>query len=161
MSDQQASIPILELDDISARIPLLEKIGTDVLKLIQRRDEILGQTRSPGRGLEEKSPTLVELKEELRRLSRKLEAYREEVKELGGILAIPDAATMEFLGEIDGCLAWFSWQPGENSIDHWRPVDGDPGERIPLLVKQDDLDTDDLIYPLDCGKGEEECQTNC
>ena len=77
MSDQQASIPILELDDISARIPLLEKIGTDVLKLIQRRDEILGQTRSPGRGVEEKSPTLVELKEELRTLSRKLEAYRE------------------------------------------------------------------------------------
>ena len=149
MSDPQTTIPILELPEVTARIPLLEKIGGDILKLIQRRDEILGQTSSPGRGAGEKSTTLVQLKEELRNLSAKLEDYREEVKELGGILATPDAATMEFLGEIEGCLAWFSWQPGENSIQHWRPVDGDPGERIPLLVREDDLDTDELIYPLD------------
>ena len=149
MTEQQTSIPILELDEVTARIPLLEKIGTDVLRLITRRDEILSQTRSPGRGAGEKSTTLVGLKEELRTLSAKLEAYREEVKDLGGILATPDLATMEFLGEIDGCLAWFSWQPGEKSIVAWRPVDGDPGERIPLTVKEDDLDTDELIYPLD------------
>ncbi len=149
MTNRQASIPILELDDITARIPLLEKIGSDVLKLIKRRDDILGQTRTPGRGAGEKSTTLVQLKDELRILSAKLEAYREEVKELGGILVTPNQATMEFLGEIDGCLAWFSWQPGEESIVAWRPVDGEPGDRIPLKVQEDDLDTDELIYPLD------------
>ena len=30
------------------------------------------------------------------------------------------------------CIAWFSWQPGEESISTWRPVDGEPGERFPL-----------------------------
>lgn len=91
----------------------------------------------------------MKLQDELRVLSKKLESYREEIKELGGLLVNVDQATMEFLGEIDGCLAWFSWQPGEDSIQAWRPVDGEPGERIPLIVNNKDLDTEDLIYPLD------------
>lgn len=149
MIDRQSTPHTFDLNEVSARIPLLQKIGSDIIRVKNKRDDILKERQSESSPTSRYTGTVMKLQDELRVLSKKLESYREEIKELGGLLVNVDQVTMEFLGEIDGCLAWFSWQPGEDSIQAWRPVDGEPGERIPLIVNNKDLDTEDLIYPLD------------
>lgn len=134
MSDLSTdSPPIMELPEVSARIPLLQRIGVDLMKIMERKEQIVAQCKQPGRGRgSEGSNSVAALKEELRVLSNRLNELREEVHLLGGTIAHNATGTIEFLGEVDGCIAWFSWQPGEDSINAWRPVDGEPGERFPL-----------------------------
>ncbi|MAW77352.1 MAG: hypothetical protein CMJ95_08210 [Planctomycetes bacterium] len=134
MSDLSTdSPPIMELPEVVARIPLLEQIGNDLIKVMERKEQIVAQCKKPGRGRDKENPSPVAaLKQELRGLANRLTELREEVQNLGGTIAQTSSATLEFLGEVDGCIAWFSWQPGEESIHAWRPVDGEPGERFPL-----------------------------
>jgi hypothetical protein len=123
----------MDLPQVIARIPLLQRIGTDLIKVMKRKEQIVAQYKKPGRGRESaETDSVVALKEELRVLSDRLTELREEVHALGGSIANNTTATLEFLGEVDGCIAWFSWQPGEDTIQSWRPVDGEAGERFPL-----------------------------
>lgn len=127
------SPPIMELSEVTARIPLLKRIGRDLLEIMNRKEEIVAQCKRPGRGKESSDGgSVAALKEELRELSNRLNELRDEIRLLGGTIAQTSSGTIEFLGEVDGCIAWFSWQPGEESISAWRPVDGEPGERFPL-----------------------------
>ena len=124
---------IMELTEVVARIPLLKRIGVDLMKVMERKEQIVAQCKKPGRGREgEESSSMTALKEELRGLSAHLTELRDEVQALGGTIAHTSSATVEFLGEVNGCIGWLSWQPGEESIQAWRPVDGEPGERFPL-----------------------------
>ena len=133
------SPPIMELREVEARIPLLERIGADLAKVMERKEQIVDQCKKPGRGRDsDDSPPIAILKEELRELAAHLTELREEVQTLGGTIAHTSSATLEFLGEVEGCIGWFSWQPGEDTIQTWRPVDGEPGERFPLPSSSQD-----------------------
>ena len=60
----------------------------------------------------------------------------------GRTYTAPDGSTYPSITTVLSILS-------RDSIQAWRPVDGEPGERIPLIVNNKDLDTEDLIYPLD------------
>lgn len=148
--------PIMELPQVVARIPLLQRIGTDLIKVMKRKEQIVAQYKKPGRGRENgEADSVVALKEELRDLSDRLTELREEVHALGGTIAQSSTATLEFLGEVDGCIAWFSWQPGEETIQSWRPVDGEAGERFPLPgCSQDTNPTENTVDLDECNETE-------
>ena len=125
--------PIMELDEVKARLPLLTRIGEDLLQLIDQKIRLIQQSRSSDQPpLTEESPTRLTLRDEFRQLEVKLDLLKAEITALGGILIDLNTTTLEFLGEVDGNLAWFSWRAGENAICAWRPVDGEPGERLAL-----------------------------
>ena len=65
--------PIMELPQVIARIPLLQRIGTDLIKVMERKEQIVAQYKKPGRGRENgEADSVVALKEELRDLSDRL-----------------------------------------------------------------------------------------
>ena len=75
----------------------------------------------------QKSPTKLTLRGEFRQLEKQLDLLIAGITALGGTLIDLQTTTLEFLGEVEGNLAWFSGQAGEDCIRSWRPIDGEPG----------------------------------
>lgn len=128
-----SSPPIMKLDEVNARLPLLKRIGEDLLQVIDKKHLLIQQSHSAhAKPDPQKSPTKLTLRGEFRLLEEQLDQLIAEITALGGTLIDLQTTTLEFLGEVDGNLAWFSWQAGEDCIRAWRPVDGEPGERLAL-----------------------------
>jgi hypothetical protein len=118
---------------VNARLPLLTRIGEDLLQVIDRKHQLIQQSHSTNLDSDsQKSSTKLTLRGEFRQLEEQLDQLKSEITALGGTLIDLQTTTLEFLGEVDGNLAWFSWQAGEKCIRAWRPVDGEPGERLAL-----------------------------
>jgi len=144
MSDLSTdSPPLMELKEVEARLPLLRRIASDLIRLVEKRNHLIKNGKRSGRGSGDSSVQL-ELRDELRILETRLGSLKEELTALGGRLVDLDSATIEFLGTVDSNIAWISWRAGDEQIRAWRPVDGEPGERLALpgcSLDEEDLET--------------------
>ncbi len=146
MSDLSTdSPPQMKLEQIEARLPLLQRIAADLMQLVEKKHQLIknGQKSGRGSGSGDSSEQLV-FRDELRLLETRLGSLKEELAALGGKLVDLDSATIEFLGTVDSHIAWISWRAGDDAVRAWRPVDGEPGERFALPgchLEEEDLET--------------------
>jgi len=132
MSDLSTdSPPHMELEEVEARLPLLRRIASDLMRLVENKNHLIKNGKRSGRGSGDSSVQF-ELRDELRILETRLGSLKEELTALGGKLVDLDSATIEFLGTVGSNIAWISWRAGDEQIRAWRPVDGEPGERLAL-----------------------------
>ena len=139
------SPPQMELEQIEARLPLLQRIAADLMQLVEKKHQLIkiGQKSGRGSGSGDSSEQLV-FRDEIRLLETRLGSLKEELAELGGRLVDLDSATIEFLGTVNSNMAWISWRAGDEAVRAWRPVDGEPGERYALPgcdLEEEDLET--------------------
>ena len=146
MSDLSTdSPPQMKLEQIEARLPLLQRIAADLMQLVEKKHLLIknGQKSGRGSGSGDSSEQLV-FRDELRLLETRLGSLKEELAALGGKLVDLDSATIEFLGTVDSNIAWISWRAGDDAVRAWRPVDGEPGDRFALPgchLEEGDLET--------------------
>ena len=146
MSDLSTdSPPHMELKEVEARLPLLRRIASDLMRLVEKRNQLIKNGKRSGRGSGSgDSSVQLALRDELRILETRLGSLKEELTALGGKLVDLDSATIEFLGTVGSNIAWISWRAGDEQIRAWRPVDGEPGERFALpgcSLDEEDLET--------------------
>lgn len=129
------------LEDVNRRLPLVRAIMADVLTLhrdlVERRERLAQVRRIPGK---KKTAETNVYEEELREIElgieqdeAQLDAYIDELDELGGILRDADTGCVEFAGLMDGrpVLWGIDFTDGESS--YWRDSHSDYDERHALL----------------------------
>lgn len=124
--------PIFTVQEVNDRIPLLEKIGADLVRLNDRKQDLIqmqGTRRDDSSG---EIASQLTLREGFRKLKEELDSLQVEILEVGGHFRDLSTATIEFLCEVNDCMAWLSWRPGDQIIRAWRPLHGDKSERLAL-----------------------------
>ena len=127
-----STLPALELPEIEARGPLLERICPDLVEVHRQYVEIVRKIQHAGREKKGDEENLPFLREQRREIGNRLKQLDEEVQVLGGVIAEAATGTIEFLGELDGGEVMLSWRPGDEQGGFWRPIDGQPGDRLPI-----------------------------
>lgn len=122
----------LNLEEVEARGPLLMRICSDLVEVHRKYVAIVRQTQQAGRETVAGDESIFPLREQRRVIEQQLKVLDTEVQHLGGIIAEAATGTVEFLGEISGEEVMFSWQHGDSNVAFWRPINDEPGTRLPL-----------------------------
>lgn len=127
---------LFTIDEATAMLPLVRAITRDLSELAQSvidRRERLAHLLS-GRSVTAKDPygsELLAVQKELERDIEKLQAYVEELKELG-VEAKGPQGLVDFPALMDGRIVYLCWQLGEPEISFWHELDAGFTGRQPL-----------------------------
>ncbi len=130
---------LFTLDDANKMLPLVRAITKDVVRLardmLDRRQRLDYLKR--GRDLESGDPYGDELRQmetELERDHERLDAFVNELRNLGlEIKGLADGL-IDFPSMMDGRLVFLCWKHGESEIQHWHEIDSGFAGRQPLGV---------------------------
>ncbi len=126
---------ILNLKTVQKMLPLVQQIAQDIvvnhraIERLQPEEERLDRQR---RDLDwPKRQRRYEVKEELAKAEKELEIAAAELRDLGlGVLSELDGR-IGFPTMVNNRRAFFSWHPGDDSIQTWRFADEDVDRPIP------------------------------
>lgn len=111
------------LQIVHKMLPLVQRIVDDVLtqhkalERLQPEEESLGRRK---RNLDwPQRQRRYQLQEELNRAEQNLQAACEELGELGVVLLDGEVGRVGFPTMVNNRRAYFSWQPGEDSLHSW------------------------------------------
>ena len=129
------------VEEAGQRLPLVKVIVQDIVELycdIHERRERLNRIRQlPGSShrnedslySEELRHTEMEIEKDISRL----EAFVDELRELGGVLKDFQTGLVDFLTRIDGRDVYLCWKLGEDEIVFWHELDAGVSGRQSLL----------------------------
>lgn len=114
---------VLSLKTVQKMLPLVSRIIDDILAQHKTLDRLLPQSER----LERQRRNLdwparqerYRLQEEVARAFEALDGAREEMDELGVVLLDPEVGRVGFPTLVNNRKAYFSWQPGEDSLHSW------------------------------------------
>ena len=113
--------------EANQRLPLVRAIVQDIARLyrdVKERKERLDRLRSgrkrDGRDLH--SEELDQMDEELQKDVGRLQAYVEELNELGAELKDPERGLIDFRSMMDGREVYLCWLLGEDEIGWWHEL---------------------------------------
>lgn len=130
------------IDQANAMLPLVRSIASDISDVFRdvtgRRSDLhrllrKGSLSSGQLYDDEVAESRADLQEEYDRIWR----FREELESLGVLLRNSETGYIEFPTLIAGKEAFFSWEPGEEKIQHWRFADSPPGTKKSLPPLED------------------------
>jgi hypothetical protein len=128
------------VEEANARLPLVRVIVQDIVTLYEdvheRRERLARIRQIRGSQQEEDSPYSDELRHsevELDKDIARLEAFADELRELGAELKDPVIGLVDFLARIDGRDAYLCWKLGEDEIQYWHDLDSGFRGRQSLL----------------------------
>lgn len=132
--------------EANAALPLVRAITTDLVQLsqdvIQRRQRLAVLLAARGDGpVDLYTEELQQMQDELERDAAQLEAYVEELRELGVEPKSGPAGLIDFPCMMNGRLVYLCWQIGEPTVQYWHDLDaGYAGrqELPPELLTADD-----------------------
>lgn len=139
--------------DANRMLPYVRAIAADIVRLyaeVHDRRKRLSEIRQKRRKVEDDSPYEEELRQaesELEADIERLEEYVDELRVLGLQLKDPVKGLVDFPALVDGEEVHLCWMLGEESVDHWHPVDAGFDDRRVIdenfqtdLPPGDDLD---------------------
>lgn len=114
--------------EANAALPLVRAITTDLVQLsqdvIERRQRLAVLLAARGDGpVDVYTEELQQMQEELERDAAQLEAYVEELRELGVEPKSGPAGLIDFPCLLDGRLVYLCWQYGEPAVRFWHELD--------------------------------------
>ena len=114
-------------------LPLVRKIVEDVVDQHRRwRETILELDLASQAGEPDESPRVEELVRQARDLSRELDGYQRELRDLGVQLKDPRLGLVDFPSEIGGRTVLLCWRLGEPEVQFWHEVNAGYAGRQPL-----------------------------
>lgn len=122
------------VEQANRTLPLVRRIVEDIVDQHRRwRETILeldlaSQSATP----DEESPRAEELVRQARDLSRELDAYQRELRDLGVQLKDSRLGLIDFPSRIDGRTVLLCWRLGEPEVRFWHEVDAGYAGRQPL-----------------------------
>ncbi len=130
---------LFTVEEANLRLPLVRAIVMDIVKLfedVQERRERLSVVR---RGSSNDSkPTLYseevqQIEEDLEKDIERLEAFANELEDLGVELKDPTIGLVDFRTMFEGREVYLCWKLGEEEITHWHELEAGFGGRQSLL----------------------------
>lgn len=124
-------------EQANAMLPLVRAITRDIVELAtdimerKQRVESLVKAR-PGRGSDVYADELQQTEEDLEKDIKRLQAYVDELLELGVELKSPLDGLVDFPSQIDGKPALLCWKLGEPAVLFWHDLDSGFAGRQPL-----------------------------
>lgn len=127
MADEYQPAKLFTVEQANAVLPLVRAITQDLVQLsreVQERRERLALLAG-GRKSTAKDPYSEELRqieEELDKDSEQLEAYVEELRELGVEPKGGVEGLVDFPSLLDGRIVFLCWKYGETEVTHWHEL---------------------------------------
>jgi hypothetical protein len=119
---------LFTVEQANAVLPLVRAITSDLVRLsrevTERRERLA--LLSAGRSATAKDPyteELAQIEEELDKDTEQLQAYVEELRELGVEPKSGPEGLVDFPSMIDERLVFLCWKLGENEVLHWHELD--------------------------------------
>ena len=144
---------LFTLEQANAALPLVRAITSDLVQLsrevIERRERLA--FLSGGRSANARDPyseELAQIEEELDKDSKQLQAYFEELRELGVEPKSGPEGLVDFPAMIDDRLVFLCWKLSESEVLHWHELDAGFAGRQSLVagsVSPDASDPDETI----------------
>ena len=139
MSDDYQPRRLFTVDQANAALPLVRAIAQDLAELssevIERRQRIAHLRGN--RDIDSSDPyssELAQIEEELERDGERLEAYVEELRELGVEPKYGPEGLVDFPTLIEGRVVFLCWKIGEPEITCWHEIDAGFRGRQPLVA---------------------------
>jgi len=127
----------LSIDEVNQRLPLVSAIVRDIVDLfgdVSQRQARLGDLRESypaGERDDDYREEVVQMEQELDRDRRQLDAFAQELEQVGGVLTNAMTGTVDFASLQSGDRVSLCWKLGEPEVMFWHS--GECGEsRIPL-----------------------------
>jgi hypothetical protein len=130
---------LFTVEQANAVLPLVRAITSDLVQLsrevIERRERLV--FLSAGRSANARDPysqELAQIEEELDKDGRQLQAYVEELRELGVEPKSGPEGLVDFPAMIDDRLVFLCWKLGESEVLYWHELDGGFAGRQSLVA---------------------------
>ncbi len=123
------------LDQANRTLPLVRRIVADLTALhpawrdLVARYELAAAQARPDWG---ESPEQLALREEIEAVARKINAYIQELEQVGCVFKGFSEGLVDFYGKLDGRDICWCWKLGEERIDHWHDVKAGFAGRQPI-----------------------------
>lgn len=148
MTDEYRPAKLFTVDQANAVLPLVRAITTDLATLsrevLERRQRLA--TLTAGRNSSAKDPyseELAQIEEELDKDTEQLDAYVEELRELGVEPKGGPEGLVDFPSLMDDRIVFLCWKLGEPEVTHWHELNAGFAGRQSLVagsvVPGDDL----------------------
>lgn len=123
-------LEILSTLEVNNRLPLVKRIVRDIRAVHRERtrnEKRFSYFRNCFRRVKsrEVEETVDCIRRELGALDRNLDALRQEISSLGGILKDSERGWVDFFSERENRLVFLCWRPGEREVLFWHEVDKD------------------------------------
>jgi len=139
MADEYQPAKLFTVEQANAVLPLVRAITQDLVQLsrevMERRERLA--LLSGGRKSTAKDPYSEELRqieEELDKDSEQLEAYVEELRELGVEPKSGPEGLLDFPSLMDGRIVFLCWRLGEAEVTHWHELNAGFAGRQSLVA---------------------------
>ncbi len=139
MSDAYRPTKLFTVEQANAALPLVRAITADLVKLsrdvVDRRERLA--LLSAGRNASAKDPyteELAQIEEELEKDSEQLQAYVDELRELGVEPKSGPEGLVDFPCLMDERIVLLCWKLGEAEVTHWHELDAGFAGRQSLVA---------------------------
>ncbi len=114
-------------------LPLLRRIADDLVRTYEQWRTLVAQFEVVSIGTTPASTAEAErLQREVQRAASDIEAFMQELTELGVECKSLENGLFDFPSEMDGRIVYLCWKHGERSVSHWHDVDAGFAGRQPL-----------------------------
>jgi len=139
MSDAYRPTKLFTVEQANAALPLVRAITADLVKLsrevVDRRERLA--LLSAGRNASAKDPyteELAQIEEELEKDSEQLQAFVDELRELGVEPKSGPEGLVDFPCLMDERIVLLCWKLGEAEVTHWHELDAGFAGRQSLVA---------------------------
>ena len=127
-------------EEANRMLPLVARIADDIVRTYRQVHDALRQLdASKQAAAEAHGAEAIRLESEMRahdaRVAERLDRFQgliEEIEALGGTVKDYERGSVDFYGELDGEIVYLSWNPGDEQIGFWHPLEDGSEERRPL-----------------------------
>jgi hypothetical protein len=139
MADEYRPTKLFTVEQANAALPLVRAITSDLVRLsrdvMDRRERLA--LLSAGRNSAAKdlySEELAQIEEELDKDSEQLQAYVDELRELGVEPKSGPEGLVDFPSLLDDQIVFLCWKLGEPEVTHWHAIDAGFAGRQSLVA---------------------------
>ena len=127
MADAYRPSKLFTVEQANAVLPLVRAITADLVQLsrevLERRERLALLTSGrPNTAKDPYSEELAQIEEELEKDTEQLEAYVEELRELGVEPKSGLDGLVDFPSQMDGRIVLLCWKLGEPEVTHWHEL---------------------------------------
>jgi len=139
MSDEYRPKKLFTVEQANAALPLVRAITADLVQLsrdvMERRERLAFLTgRRPSPTNDPYSEELAQIQDELEKDNAQLQAYVDELRELGVEPKSGPEGLVDFPSMMDGRIVFLCWKHGEPEVMYWHEVDAGFAGRQSLVA---------------------------
>jgi hypothetical protein len=139
MSEQYRPKKLFTVEQANAALPLVRAITADLVQLsrdvVERRERLAFLTgRRPAPANDPYSEELAQIQEELEKDNTQLQAYVDELRELGVEPKSGPDGLVDFPSLMDGRIVFLCWKHGEPEVMYWHELDAGFAGRQSLVA---------------------------